>query len=145
MPYYFPPPLVLACPGLVTDPLQQLVYANFTPVIPQAMHVSGQLQSASNTKLDAQDWYTSTFLPKIKQFRKGPLVWASKDLWNQAHDQDSPRYGPSLPRASRCRLFVLMPFLQITWCMGKRCLRFDGLCQYDYQPTRQHCGHVLGL
>ena len=47
--YYFPPPLVLGCPGLVTDANQALLYANFTADIPQAVHTSGTLQSAQNT------------------------------------------------------------------------------------------------
>ncbi|CAL1699920.1 unnamed protein product [Somion occarium] len=89
--FYFPPPLTLACPQLVTNPLQSLVYANFTPEIPQAMHTSGALQSAQNTKLDDTNWYTATFLPKIKQYRKGPMVWDKKDIWAQSHSDDSPR------------------------------------------------------
>ncbi|KAI0076909.1 chitin synthase [Panus rudis PR-1116 ss-1] len=89
--YYFPPPLVLACPGLVNDPTQQLLYANFTPEIPQAVHVSGQLQSAQGTKLDQQDWYTSLFLKRIKEFHKGPMVWDKKDIWSRSHDDDTPR------------------------------------------------------
>ena len=88
---YFPPPLVLACPGLVNDPNMALQPANFTPLIPTAMHTSGTLQAAQNTKLDNADWYTARFLPTMKQFRKGPMVWDSKAIWNAANDQDSPR------------------------------------------------------
>ncbi|EKM60048.1 glycosyltransferase family 2 protein [Phanerochaete carnosa HHB-10118-sp] len=88
---YFPPPLVLACPGLVNDPNMGLRPANFTPEIPTAMHTSGTLQSAQNTKLDASDWYTARFLPTIRTFHKGPLVWDKSAIWNAANDQDSPR------------------------------------------------------
>lgn len=89
---YFPPPLTLACPGLVSDKSLALRPSNFTATIPTAMHTSGQLQSAQNTKLDSQDWYTARFLPTIKKFRKGPMVWDKKDIWNQANDDTDPRY-----------------------------------------------------
>lgn len=89
---YFPPPLALACPGLVNDQNIALRPANFTPVIPTAMHVSGNLATEQQSKLDAEDWYTARFLPTIKKYRKGPMVWDKKDIWNDANDQDSPRY-----------------------------------------------------
>lgn len=89
--YYFPPPLALACPGLVTDGTLALTYANFTPTIPSAMHNSGQTQSAQNTKLDQSDWYTAIFQPHMKQYYKGPLVWDKKNIAAQAADADSPR------------------------------------------------------
>ncbi|THH29875.1 hypothetical protein EUX98_g4302 [Antrodiella citrinella] len=88
---YFPPPLVLACPGLVSDPSQGMSYQNFTPLIPTALHTSGTLQSAQNTALDSQDWYTSTFLPKIEQYYKGPLVFDKGQIWDKANDQTDPR------------------------------------------------------
>ena len=88
---YFPPPLILACPGLVDDPTQQLNAANFTAEIPQAMHTSGSLQSAQNTKLDQSDWYTAIFLPKIKEFYKGPMVWDKNALCTAANTQDDVR------------------------------------------------------
>jgi len=37
--YYFPPPLALACPGLVTDGTLALQYQNFTPAAPTAIHM----------------------------------------------------------------------------------------------------------
>jgi len=91
MTYYFPPPLALACPGLVTVPSLELQYQNFTPVAPTAMHKSGVTQSAQNTKLDQSDWYTAIFQPEIKKFRKGPLVWDTKQVAAQASDPNNPR------------------------------------------------------
>jgi len=73
--YYFPPPLILACPDLVTDPTVALTYKNFSNFAPSAIHISGQLQSVRNTNLDQADWYTATFQPKMKNYYKGPLVW----------------------------------------------------------------------
>ncbi|EIN11094.1 chitin synthase [Punctularia strigosozonata HHB-11173 SS5] len=85
---YFPVPLSLACPGLVDDQTLTLTVKNDTVTITQAVHTSGSLQSAQNTKLDDADWYTSRFLPKIKQFRKGPLVVTKKKIAAEANDDD---------------------------------------------------------
>ena len=89
--YYFPPPLALACPGLVTNPALELQYQNFTPVAPTALHKSGATQSAQNTKLDQSNWYTAIFQPEIKKFYKGPLVWSTKSIQAQASDANNPR------------------------------------------------------
>ena len=91
MTHYFPPPLVLGCPSLVNDSNLNFQYQNFTPSIPTAVHTSGSLQPAQNTKLDASNWYTSRFLPTIKQYQKGPLVYDSKALSSGANDQSNPR------------------------------------------------------
>ena len=88
---YFPPPLVLACPGLVSDPSLSLHPANFTPEFPQAMHVSGALQPAQGTKLDQSNWYITNFLATMEQFKKGPLVWDKGTIWSLANSADSPR------------------------------------------------------
>jgi chitin synthase len=89
---YFPPPLVLACPDLVTESSLELTYKNFTAVVPLAMHKSGSLQSVQNTALDNADWYTATFQPKMNNYHKGPLVWDTKNIAAQAADQDIQRY-----------------------------------------------------
>ncbi|KAA1466721.1 hypothetical protein DENSPDRAFT_831600 [Dentipellis sp. KUC8613] len=88
---YFPPPLPLACPGLVSDANLVFQSQNFTPQIPNALHASGPQQRAQGTKLDASDWYTSRFLPTIKQYHKGPLVFSTKTVKASAKDQDNPR------------------------------------------------------
>lgn len=85
---YFPPPLTLACGGLVTDGTLQFQYKNFTPASNVAVHLSGSQQSVQGTKLDNANWYTDNFLPKINQFHKGPLVIDKKDLLAQAQDQN---------------------------------------------------------
>ncbi|KAI0650874.1 chitin synthase [Trametes meyenii] len=88
---YFPPPVVLACQGLVTNTAVVLTPANFTAEAPQAMHKSGAQSAYQGSKLGNSDWYTNNFLPKIRQFRKGPLVWDRKDVKAQASDADSQR------------------------------------------------------
>jgi chitin synthase len=89
--YYFPPPLVLACQNLVTDPQLALVYKNFTVLVPTAVHTSGAMQTTPNTKLDNPSWYTQVFQPSIQQFYKGPLVWKRSDVLSQALDANSSR------------------------------------------------------
>lgn len=59
---YFPVPLTLGCPGLVTDNQIYLQPANFTPTVPGAMHYSGQQQSVQTSALRDADWYTARFL-----------------------------------------------------------------------------------
>ncbi|KAG0695993.1 glycosyltransferase family 2 protein [Suillus ampliporus] len=88
---YFPPPLVLACPDLVTQSSLELVYKNFTPVVPLAMHKSGASESSQGTALDNEGWYTATFQPKMKNYHKGPLVWTTKEVAAQAADQNIQR------------------------------------------------------
>jgi len=88
---YFPPPLVLGCPSLVTDATLIFQHQNFSATIPTAVHTSGSQQSAQNTKLDAADWYTARFLPTVKQYRKGPLVYDNKAIKSAANDASNPR------------------------------------------------------
>jgi chitin synthase len=76
---YFPPPLVLACPDLVTESALELTYKNFTPVVPLAMHKSGSPQSMQNTALDNVNWYTATFQLKMKNYHKGQ-VWSGRRI-----------------------------------------------------------------
>jgi len=83
--YYFPPPLVLGRPNLVTDGTLSLTAKNAMITIPQAMHVSEQLQTQSKA-LSQANWYTQTFLLMINQYHKGPLVWEHKAIAVQAVD-----------------------------------------------------------
>ncbi|KAF7345448.1 Glycosyltransferase family 2 protein [Mycena venus] len=78
--YYFPVPLTLGCPTLVSDPSLVLTIKNFTESEPTAVHKSGQAAVDSNSKLHNNQWYTQTFLPKMKNYYKGPLVYTSGTL-----------------------------------------------------------------
>ena len=89
---YFPPPIPLACGGLVPQgSTLQMMSANFTPQAPQAMHKSGPTVGAQGTKLENRDWYTKNFLPKIREFRKGPVVIDKKAIRAAANDPDNQR------------------------------------------------------
>ncbi|KAG1474100.1 hypothetical protein G6F56_000557 [Rhizopus delemar] len=81
-----PPPLTLACSGLVFDASIRLM-AN-TSANPQAsfVHYSGdQLQFNSASDMSNSHWYWDTFLPSIKEFKKGILVHNLKDLESDAN------------------------------------------------------------
>lgn len=93
--YYFPPPLVLGCAGLVTDNQLSLTRQNFTDVAPLAHHISGALQT-SIEGLEPADWYSQTFFPKMKPMRKGPLVIARHEVAVQAADPNIMKYVSSV-------------------------------------------------
>ena len=86
--YYFPVPLVLGCPDLVTDSNLQLTYKNFTLDIQTAVHQSGSLAASPTSELAQDNWYTAVFQPKIDQYYKGPVVWSNKELKVQAADDN---------------------------------------------------------
>ncbi|QRW02326.1 chitin synthase [Ceratobasidium sp. AG-Ba] len=84
---YFPIPLTLGCPGLVTDPMMALGVANSSNIaVPTAMHTSGALQSVTTSKLAAQDWYTARFLPTMEGYYKGTLVFDWGRIQGAAND-----------------------------------------------------------
>ncbi|KAF8165979.1 chitin synthase [Crassisporium funariophilum] len=85
--YWFPPPLVLGCQGLVTDDMASLTRKNWTDVAPLAHHTSGRLQSQA-PDMQRTDWYTAVFEPKMKEMRKGPLVMERKTVLAQAADDN---------------------------------------------------------
>lgn len=82
---YFPPPLNVGCNGLVTDNTISLSRQNFTLLAPTAMHVSGNLQTTSKA-LSSPDWYPNVFFKKMQTFRKGPLVYPTKQIAAMAAD-----------------------------------------------------------
>lgn len=83
--YYFPPPLVLGCSGLVTDDNLSLTRQNWTDVAPLMHHVSGKLQTTS-PEMANPDWYINTFWPKMQTMKKGPVVWGWDTIAASAAD-----------------------------------------------------------
>ena len=73
---YFPPPLYVACSSLVSDNTLALQpNSTSTPIYPLAVHVSGHEAQPANSALHADNWYTNTFIPKIRPYYKGELVF----------------------------------------------------------------------
>ncbi|PIB00109.1 Chitin synthase 6 [Cercospora beticola] len=72
---YIVPPLTVACPGLVTSTSIQL-QSNNTLLYPNGEHKSGpQFQPDRTTKLNNINWYVDDFLPRMKEYYKGQLVY----------------------------------------------------------------------
>jgi chitin synthase len=81
---YFPPPMVKACPGLVTSDQLALQRANFTPIVAYAVHTSGPLQTINGTALDSIDWYNDKLMPALDKWYKGSFVWTKEEVSGQA-------------------------------------------------------------
>nr|XP_019048130.1 chitin synthase [Kwoniella bestiolae CBS 10118]OCF27060.1 chitin synthase [Kwoniella bestiolae CBS 10118] len=89
---YFPPPMTVACPGLVTNEDLSLSRANFTPIVSYAVHTSGKQQTITGTKLDADDWYTNRLMPDLKKYYKGSLVF-DKGTVESGANSDSKQWA----------------------------------------------------
>lgn len=85
---YFPPPMSIACPGLVTNDQLFLQRANFTPILSYAVHTSGPLQTDTKTALRDINWYNDKLMPSLQQYYKGSLVYDHGTVSNLA-EQDS--------------------------------------------------------
>ncbi|GAA5996871.1 uncharacterized protein JCM10292_006053 [Rhodotorula paludigena] len=83
---YFPIPLSTACPSLVSSDDLTLQYANWTAEVPNAVHTSGSQQSQTGSALHDSNWYFDTFLPKMDQYHKGPLVWTKGKVRTEAEE-----------------------------------------------------------
>ncbi|KAH8427445.1 putative chitin synthase [Aspergillus melleus] len=83
---YFPPPLTRFCDPFVTDQSISLQY-NKTDAVQyaNAKHDCGpRNQPDPDTKLHDITWYEKRFLPKIKEYYKGDLVWKKSTVSKQA-------------------------------------------------------------
>ncbi|XP_014558163.1 glycosyltransferase family 2 protein [Bipolaris victoriae FI3] len=92
---YIIPPLYLACPNLIQDtPQNRVLQLKLNTSISEslnslAVHTSGSQTNMPDSKaLKQEDWYPKVFLPAIKQYRKGELVWKIDDIKNQGQDNN---------------------------------------------------------
>lgn len=85
---YFPMPMTVACPNLVTSTDLTLMYSNFTPIVQYAVHTSGPLQTVDNTKLNDINWYTDTLNPALEHYYKGYYVFDKSEIASGA-DSDN--------------------------------------------------------
>ncbi|KAF1850435.1 glycosyltransferase family 2 protein [Cucurbitaria berberidis CBS 394.84] len=88
---YIVPPLYLACPNLIKDSdrtrILTLTSNNTEDVNQLAVHRSGKMTNLPDSKaLKAEDWYPNVFLPKIREFRKGDLVWDPKKISDEGEN-----------------------------------------------------------
>ncbi|KAF3908196.1 hypothetical protein AA313_de0202422 [Arthrobotrys entomopaga] len=84
---YFQVPLTIGCEGVVDDPGAYLRF-NDTGAIqqPTAQHLIGTRQPDRRSKLYDMNWYASTFLPRLKDYRKGNLVIEKAEVTKQGND-----------------------------------------------------------
>jgi chitin synthase len=80
---YFPIPLNVACPGLVTDEKLQLT-KNFTPIADYMVHYNGVQQIYGSKALSDPEWYPNRFLPFMKEYYKGRFVYSKKEITGNA-------------------------------------------------------------
>ena len=79
--YSIPPPLTVACAGLVTSPTIKVI-ANNTIVMANFVHNSGdQLTVTTLTKMQDPRWYWNYFLPTMSLYKKGKVVVPVKQLY----------------------------------------------------------------
>jgi chitin synthase len=83
---YFPPPLTVACPGLVTD-YTLVLQTNNTVDNSYAVHTSGNLSLYTTSKLYQWDWYADVFTPKIKEYYHGDLVTKKSKIESQGQNE----------------------------------------------------------
>ncbi|CAG8188117.1 unnamed protein product [Penicillium salamii] len=84
---YFPPPLSRYCSDFVTDESMKLSNNDTNAILyPTADHSSGKNALVSTSALGKETWYENKFLPKIKTYYKGDLVWTKATIKKQATD-----------------------------------------------------------
>ncbi|KZF23502.1 glycosyltransferase family 2 protein [Xylona heveae TC161] len=85
---YFPPPLTVACPNLVTD-TSIVLQPNNTILYPNAKHSSGPYQQPNpKTALHDMTWYKYKFIPRITDYYKGELVVEKKKVYNDGQNNN---------------------------------------------------------
>ncbi|KAF1949729.1 hypothetical protein CC80DRAFT_483999 [Byssothecium circinans] len=84
---YVRPLLYQSCPNLVSNYLVQLRYNGSDLAHPLAQHTYGNRTADSNA-LKQQDWYSKVFLKKMREFRKGDLVWDPNKIKDEGENQN---------------------------------------------------------
>ena len=84
---YFILPLTLACPGLVTDQTLFLTLNNTDSQDQSwAMHTSGYYARDPTGEMGQVDWYAKKFLPRMKEYITGDLVWDPNQVKKEGDD-----------------------------------------------------------
>jgi chitin synthase len=88
---YFPPPIYLGCPELVTDNTVTL-QLNDTTARSQsnAIHWTGKQALFPQSALADVDWYSQKLLPRLKHFWTGDLVWDKKQVKKDGVENNKP-------------------------------------------------------
>jgi len=84
---YFPPPLIIACPGLVQD--ETVIFTpNNTLENSIGLHQSGYNQAYVESALADPNWYPNKFLPKIKEYYHGDVVISKNRIKDEGQNQN---------------------------------------------------------
>lgn len=84
----FPLPLDTWCSPLVSSQSGvKLQYNTTSPLSAIFSHGSGSLSTFPGSQLDNADWYSADFLPRMKDYYKGDLVYATKDVKSGGEDR----------------------------------------------------------
>jgi chitin synthase len=88
----FPAPMKFLCAGLGLKDDYRLVYndTTVTEIDPRAVHYSGKQQQLQNTKLKNERWYEDNFMKRIKEYKKGDIVWDKNTIKAFAKDYSKP-------------------------------------------------------
>jgi chitin synthase len=82
---YIVPPLKIACPNQVQDDRLQMQFNN-TITDSNAQHLSGANSRQPTSALARVDWYSNVFLPAMKEFKKGDLVWMKSKIKDEGEN-----------------------------------------------------------
>ncbi|OAA44410.1 class VII chitin synthase [Metarhizium rileyi] len=85
---YIFPPLNTVCQGLGIAETTRLVF-NETAEFSIAVHTSGFYGNPTSV-LHKNDWYQTRFVPNMKQYYKGELVWSESDVKSQGTNMQRP-------------------------------------------------------
>jgi chitin synthase len=85
---YFPPPLVIACPGLVSDETVILENNSTLAAGDIALHRSGYGQPYVESALADGNWYTKNYLPRIKEYYHGDVVIKRSTIKDQGENEN---------------------------------------------------------
>ncbi|KAK3324144.1 putative chitin synthase 6 [Cercophora scortea] len=72
---YIAPHLSQSCQGFNIDDTRIKLEPNETITMPEGLHTYGALQPNPNSKLRDDNWYYGRFMPYIKQYYHGDVVW----------------------------------------------------------------------
>ena len=79
----FPPPLTAGCQFFVKDETIKLVANNTATGTYAFVHQSGSTSPYTSSELHNDDWYANNFLPKMKEYYKGDLVYDPSNVTSQ--------------------------------------------------------------
>ncbi|CAG8454713.1 848_t:CDS:10 [Ambispora gerdemannii] len=87
---FFPIPISEACQGLNLNDKDNIIklQVNSTNASPFGFKHEYPSRIYPTSKLAKADWYTGLFIPRMKRFYKGDLVWDKNDIADQAKTQN---------------------------------------------------------